>query len=1309
MTRHNRTLRLVAFLTLLVGLIVSSLGPGIRVQAQDDAQPAEPPPDLPLEITLNDLFYLFDRQIPIAAEGLVEVGRQEDLIVYAETAEGPNDRVFVASPAQQQTLARYLAELPLGPDGTASAANACLAQPPEFGDLESGAGIYAFAGPEADIPLDGLASIATTAEGYTVYADPSQQPPIDLLMDTGVGLVRFVLLDDQGRPSVLDDTFQFQGVSYVFEGDVAGTVDPAALAPFGCAGPFPLAAPLDQVEAGVVAQLYATVGERLLAYRAQDDADTGTPAGAPASEAVPTVAAATTEEAGAAVTETPVVTETPATGGQPVATETPVETGQTTEAGTPEIEEATVVAEEGALPLEVVLEGARFALDRPLPIDPVAQGLEQVGEDVGLQLFAIPGATTFDRVYGTADVTTARSGRYLAEQPIGLDGVPSPAAPCLAETANFTLLDVGGAQYVYAGPELDLTTDRLQAVLQTGEGAPVYAETTAEPFPELYFEEGDTLNRFILLDDRDVPATIGESIVFTGEAFAFDRDATGEVDPNALARVGCVGPFSARAGQDTGAEQLNQLFIVLNDETPRVLAFTAVETAIETPTEPAVPTVAPAEQPTETPVPPTETPIPPTETPVPPTSTLAPTETPIPPTATTVPTETPIPPTETPIPPTATPVPPTATPVPPTATPELAVETAVPTIATPFPTVEAQVATPATEETPVPPASPAAPLTDVVPTPLALPTAPPPTTPISDIPVDAPPPIPAELPQEIEVQGIRYSFDLEVDIDPGTLVQIDVVQAPGTTLNIFASPDDQLDSASAAYLYQAPVGPFGRVYAVSVATGVIARYISEVTITAAGTVEVTSACSAEANAQTFSTTFENQQYTYTFASIETTIAVEELRTTTVTALGNIPLTDDGREILVRAGGYPGLAEVFVPSGDQLERYIALNEVGLPVTFNNLVFAETRFRYEAQLSVTVTESDFRRIGCSGPFPLYAPIEQAEALVPLTTTFTVIDARVFQFIATEIVIAPSGQVPAPAVVVQPPPGFVQITLQTTVIVGPTPTPLPNVRIVPLEPQPGATASPTPPSGLVAESPLRARGCQGDPGEIDANGLPDRLPSRIQLSGVAYSFVEQEEITNDIRLRRIGCVGPFEAAQAEGTGDGRIVYLRLGRTAQTVYRYEATASFAVDFTLEGDARVITAGDQRYVLGETWQRSIYSSVTMIIFAQDPGDPEPARVFAVPVDGDVIAEYVPEGGDVVEAPAELQARAEEGEINPDLVLAGGRRYLLVNLWSPVGTTTNGWVTLYSTVGEGIADTLLATDPRSLDLFVYRRSGAAAG
>jgi len=1270
MTRRNRTLRLVAALVMLAGILVSLLAPAIPAQAQDDANPAARPPEFPIELLFADEYFLFDREIPITTEGLVEVGRQDDLTFYAETAEGPQDRLFVSSPLHPETIARYLPEIPIGTDG-AVLANACPAEPQEFGDLQSGEGVYAYAGSEPDVPIAGLASIASTAEGFTVYADAAQQPPLDLLMDTGSDLVRFVLLDEQGRPPVLGETLQFQGLLFAFDGDAAGTVDPATLAPFGCAGPFPISAPADQVDAGAVDQLYATVGARLFAYRATDEAAVGTPAPESSVVAEATQPAAATDETIVAETE-------------------PAGTAQADIPGGDE----TAAAEEGRFPLEVVLEGARFGLDRPVPVDPAA--LQQVGEDDGVQLFALASSPPFDRVYGAVDIAAGRPGRYLAEQPVGPDGAPSPEGTCQAETANFSMLDVGGARYVYAGPEPDLTTGQLQVVLQTAENQPIYAETTAEPFPELYFESEGTLNRFILLDDRGVPQTIGETIVFAGQTFAFDRDATGEADPNALARVGCVGPFSARADQ-AATENLQQLFVVLQDATPRLLAFTAVA-----PQEPVVPTVAPALEPTETPIPPTETPIPPTETPIPPTETPIPaTETPVPPTATLVPTETPIPPTETPIPPTETPIPPTDTPIPPT-------ETTVPPTVTPVPPIETvAAATPAPTETPVlqaqetpaPLASPAAPASDVVPTPLVLATVEPPQTPVSDIPLDAPPPIPAELPREIQVQGIRYSFDLEVDVDTQSLVQIDVVQAPETTLNIFVAPDDQVD----------PEAPAARVYAVSVGTGVVARYVSEAPISSTGAVAITTACSAEASTQTFSTTIENQRYTYTFASIETHVSIEELRTTTTAALGSIPLTEDGREILVRAGGYPGLAEVFLASGDQLERYVALNTVGLPVTFNDLIFAETRFRYEAQVSVTVTETEFRRIGCSGPFPLYAPVDQAEAVVPLTTTFTVIDTRVYQFIATEIVIAPTGQAPPPPTVVAPPPGFVQITLTTTVIVGPTPTPLPNVRIVPLEP--GAAASPTPPSGLESETPDRNRRCQGDPGEIGANGLPERLPLRIQLSGVAYRFVGQEELANleDIRLRRIGCVGPFEAVQAEGAGEGQVIYLRASRDAQTLYRYETSSSFAVDFTVAGDAQVITAGDQSYVLAETWHRSIYSSVTAIVFAQDPSAADPPRVFAVPVDGDVIAEYVPEVGDVVEAPAELRARAEEAGINPDLVLAGNRRYLLVNLWSPVGTTTNGWVTLYSSTGEELADTLLATDPRSLDLFIYRRSGAATG
>src|SRR5215211_5116432 len=233
MTRRIRTLRLIATLVVLAGTLMSLVGPAISVRAQDEGSPAAGLPEFPIEIVLEDRFFLFDREIPITLEGLVEVGRQDDLTFYAETAEGPHDRLFVSSPLHPETIARYLPEIPIGTDG-AVLANACPAEPQEFGDLQSGEGVYAYAGSEPDVPIAGLASIASTAEGFTVYADAAQQPPLDLLMDTGSDLVRFVLLDDQGRPPVLGETLQFQGLLFAFERDAAGTVDPATLAPYGC-------------------------------------------------------------------------------------------------------------------------------------------------------------------------------------------------------------------------------------------------------------------------------------------------------------------------------------------------------------------------------------------------------------------------------------------------------------------------------------------------------------------------------------------------------------------------------------------------------------------------------------------------------------------------------------------------------------------------------------------------------------------------------------------------------------------------------------------------------------------------------------------------------------------------------------------------------------------------------------------------------------------------------------------------------------------------------------------------------------------
>jgi len=121
MTRRSRTLRLIATLVVLAGTMVSLVGWAITVHAQDAGSPTARPPQLPTEIVFEDRYFLFDREISIATDGLVEVGRQDDLTFYAETPEGPHDRLFVASSDDQAALARYLPEIPVDADGTAEA------------------------------------------------------------------------------------------------------------------------------------------------------------------------------------------------------------------------------------------------------------------------------------------------------------------------------------------------------------------------------------------------------------------------------------------------------------------------------------------------------------------------------------------------------------------------------------------------------------------------------------------------------------------------------------------------------------------------------------------------------------------------------------------------------------------------------------------------------------------------------------------------------------------------------------------------------------------------------------------------------------------------------------------------------------------------------------------------------------------------------------------------------------------------------------------------------------------------------------
>ena len=207
-----------------------------------------------------------------------------------------------------------------------------------------------------------------------------------------------------------------------------------------------------------------------------------------------------------------------------------------------------------------------------------------------------------------------------------------PTGTCLAETANFSVLDLGDAQYVYAGPEPDLTTDQLQAVLQTAEGQPVYAETTAEPFPELYFESEGTLNRFILLDDRGVPADHRRDHRLRRSNLCLRsgrhwRSGSERADASRMRRAVLGAGRTGRRGESASSSSSSSTtphrgcWPSPRWRRPPKRQRSRQKNQSSQPWRPLRSRRKTPIPPTETPVPPTETPIPPTETPVPPTET----------------------------------------------------------------------------------------------------------------------------------------------------------------------------------------------------------------------------------------------------------------------------------------------------------------------------------------------------------------------------------------------------------------------------------------------------------------------------------------------------------------------------------------------------------------------------------------------------------------------------------------------------------------------------------------------------------------
>src|SRR5690606_21181588 len=112
----------------------------------------------------------------------------------------------------------------------------------------------------------------------------------------------------------------------------------------------------------------------------------------------------------------------------------------------------------------------------------------------------------------------------------------------------------------------------------------------------------------------------------------------------------------------------------------------------------------------------------------------------------------------------------------------------------------------------------------------------------------------------------------------------------------------------------------------------------------------------------------------------------------------------------------------------------------------------------------------------------------------------------------------------------------------------------------------------------------------------------------------------------------------------------------------------------------QAVVALDDRYRLEGVWQPSVYSSPSVILFVESAEAQSPDAIFAVDVTrtpgGDVVSHYRPAPDTTDQVSDELATEAERIGLNPDLTVEG-QRFVLIEIYLPIGTTRNGFVTIF--------------------------------
>jgi hypothetical protein len=187
-------------------------------------------------------------------------------------------------------------------------------------------------------------------------------------------------------------------------------------------------------------------------------------------------------------------------------------------------------------------------------------------------------------------------------------------------------------------------------------------------------------------------------------------------------------------------------------------------------------------------------------------------------------------------------------------------------------------------------------------------------------------------------------------------------------------------------------------------------------------------------------------------------------------------------------------------------------------------------------------------------------------------------------------------------------------------------------------------------------------------------------------------------------LSCVGPFVVIQVEGSD---VLYLGIQNDPETLYAFERSAAFTVQaqtYDTQTPNRLAMPDTDAgpgaiYRLAAPLVPVSYSSVSMVLYVSDAEAASHDRILGHSVSADAFGEYVPEGA-VDPANQDVVDQAAGYGIPADFVV-GSQRYVLVALWTPFGTTTNGWMTLYGVEGEAAPDQLVGLDPRRIECLVF--------